>query len=133
MKDKLNWLLENLHLIISLIIVVPTAIIYGAAPFSLLPQHLDIQVMTNDLSNLLRAIMFLYLGVSFIWFLGILKTKYWKLATQLNILFMLTLAMGRILSMVIDGLPTGGYIFAVIAELILGFYSIYQLRKYRME
>lgn len=132
MKDKINWVLKNLHLIISLIIVVPTAIIYGASPYTLLPQYLNIQGTTNDFSNLLRAIMFLYLGVSFIWFLGILKTEYWKSATQLNILFMLTLAMGRLLSMIIDGLPTGGYIFAIIAELILGFYSFYQLRKYRM-
>jgi len=132
MKYRINWIFKNLHLIISLIIVVPTAIIYGVYPFSLISQYLDIQVDTNDISNLLRAIMFLYLGFSFIWFLGTFKTEYWKLATQLNILFMLPLATGRVLSMIIDGLPSDGYIFAVIAELVLGIYSIYQLKKYRM-
>lgn len=74
--------------------------------------------------------MCLYLGVSLVWLLGIWKDKYWKSATQLNILFMLTLATGRLLSMVLDGLPTEGYIFGVIAELAIGLYAVYQLRKY---
>lgn len=128
MKDKLNWVLKNLHLIISLSIVLPTALIYGSP--SILSQHLNIEVNTIDLSNFMRAIMCLYLGISFAWLLGLWKSKYWKIATQLNILFMLTLASGRLLSMVLDGLPTGGYIFGVIAELVLGMFSIYQLRKY---
>jgi hypothetical protein len=58
------------------------------------------------------------------------KTKYWKTATQLNILFMLSLAIGRMLSMLMDGFPTGGYIFGIIAEFVLGSYSIFQLKKY---
>jgi len=131
MTDKINWIFRNLHLLISISIVLPTGIIYGSP--SILPEQLDIQVNTIDLSNMLKANMCLYLGISFVWILGIWKTKYWKRATELNILFMLTLATGRALSMVIDGLPTVGYIFGIIAEFILGFYSIYQLKKYSEE
>lgn len=127
----MNWIFKNLHLLISLSIVIPTGIIYGSP--SILPKQLNIQVNTIDLSNMLKANMCLYLGISFVWILGIWKTKYWKRATELNILFMLTLATGRALSMVIDGLPTVGYIFGIIAEFILGFYSIYQLKKYSEE
>ena len=128
MTDKINWIFKNLHLLVSLSIVVPTAIIYGSP--SILPEHLDIQVNTTDLSNMLKAIMCLYLGISLVWILGIWKAEYWKSATQLNILFMLTLTTGRILSMAIDGLPTGGYIFGLIAEFTIGLFSIYQLKKY---
>lgn len=128
MTDKLNWLFKNLHLIISLLIVMPTAIIYGSP--SIISERLDIQVNTIDLSNMLKAIMCLYLGISIVWIFGIIKSKYWKRATELNILFMLTLALGRALSMFTDGLPTDGYIFGIIAEFALGFYSIYQLNKY---
>ncbi|GMN09511.1 hypothetical protein MTsPCn9_00330 [Croceitalea sp. MTPC9] len=131
MNNNLKWILKNSHLIISLSIVVPTAIIYGSP--SVLPEHLDIQVDTIDLSNMLKAFMCLYLGISLIWALGIWKTKYWKSATQLNVLFMLTLATGRGLSMIMDGFPTGGYIFGIIAELLLGLFSLYQLKKYTME
>jgi hypothetical protein len=128
MKSKINWILKNLHLFISLSIVVPTAIIYGSP--SILPKYLNIQVITVDFSNMLKAIMCLYLGISIVWILGIWKTQYWKIATQLNILFMLTLAIGRVLSMSMDGFPTGGYIFGIIVEFVLGFYSIFQFKKY---
>ncbi len=120
--------LKNLHLVISLLIVVPTAIIYGTP--LMLSTNLNIEVSTIDLSNLLKAIMCLYIGISCIWLIGIIKEKYWKSATQLNILFMLTLASGRILSIIIDGIPTNGYVFGVIAELVIGLFSVYQLRKY---
>jgi hypothetical protein len=130
-KQRLKCFFKNLHLIISLTIVIPTAIIYGSP--SILPDFLDIQVNTNDLSNMLKSIMCLYLGISFVWILGIWKTEYWKIATQLNILFMLTLATGRVLSMVLDGLPKGGYICGVIAEFAIGLYSVYQLKKYKTE
>ena len=125
----MKWVFKNAHLIISLLIVVPTAIIYGRP--SLLEEQLEIEVSTIDLSNMLKAIMCLYLGVAAVWALGIWKAGYWKIATQLNMLFMLTLALGRILSMAIDGMPTGGYIFGLIAELILGLFSVYQLKRYK--
>lgn len=127
MKDKRNWIIKNLHLLISVLIVVPTAIIYGTP--SVLQEQLDIQVNTIDLSNMLKAIMCLYLGVSLVWILGIWRVIYWKTATQLNILFMLTLATGRFLSMALDGMPTIGYIFGIIAELLIGLFAIYQLNK----
>jgi hypothetical protein len=130
MESKINWILKNLHLIVSLLIVVPTAIIYGSP--SILPDYLNIKVNTVDFSNMLKAIMCLYLGISFVWILGIWKTEYWKTATQLNILFMLSLAIGRALSMLMDGFPTGGYIFGIIAEFVLGFYSIFQFKKYNL-
>ena len=128
MKSKINWILKNLHLIVSLSIVIPTAIIYGSP--SILPEYLNININTVDFSNMLKAIMCLYLGISFVWILGIWKTEYWKIATQLNILFMLSLAIGRLLSMIMDGFPTSGYIFGIIAEFVLGLYSIFQFKKY---
>ena len=128
MADKIKWIFKNLHLIISLLIVMPTAIIYGSP--TILSERLDIQVNTIDLSNMMKAIMCLYIGISIVWILGVLKTKYWKNATQLNILFMLSLAIGRAISMLADGIPTDGYIFGIIAEFTLGLFSIYQLKRY---
>lgn len=128
MKDHGLWILKRLHLIISVVIVLPTAIIYGTP--SLLSERLDIQITTIDLSNMFKAIMCVYIGVSLVWIFGVFKIKYWKPATQLNVLFMLTLALGRAISMVVDGTPTDGYLFAIIAEGILGFFSIFQLMKY---
>ncbi len=127
-KEKVHWLLKNSHLLLSIAIVVPTAIIYGSP--AILPDHLDIEVQSVDLANMLRAIMCLYLGICGVWIAGVWKSRYWKIATQLNILFMLTLATGRLLSIIIDGIPTGGYVFGIIAEGFIGLFSIYQFRKY---
>lgn len=129
MNQVFDFIFKRLHLLISVVIVVPTAIIYGFAPATFLPKHLDIQVTTTDLSNFMRAIMCLYIGVSIIWLLGIIKNKYWKVASQLNLLFMATLGLGRILSMLLDGMPSGGYVFGVIAELLLAAFAVYQLRR----
>ncbi|MFT4533945.1 MAG: hypothetical protein ACJA1A_002659 [Saprospiraceae bacterium] len=131
MKVKRNWILKNIHLIVSVSIVLPTAIIYGSP--TILQEQLNIHVNTIDLANMLKAIMSLYLGVSLVWILGILRSEYWVRATQLNVLFMLTLATGRCLSMFIEGMPSGGYVFAVIAELILGLFSMHQLRIYNIK
>ncbi len=109
----------------------PTGIIYGSN--SILPKYLDIQINTTDLSNMLKANMILYIGISIVWVLGMWKTEYWNRATELNILFMLTLGIGRTISIVMDGKPTNGYIFGVITELTIGLFSIYQLRKYKTQ
>lgn len=119
---------KHLHLIISTIIVIPTAIIYGSP--TELPKHLDISVTTTDLASMLKAIMCLYLGFAVVWILGIWKASYWKMATQLCALFMLALAVGRLLSMLSDGIPSSGYVYGAAGELVLGVYSIVQLRKY---
>lgn len=40
-----------------------------------------------------------------------------------NIIFMFGLVIGRIISIVLDGIPTFGYIFGTVAELFLGAYG----------
>jgi hypothetical protein len=67
---------------------------------------------------MLKAIMCLYLGISIVWILGIWKTKYWKTATQLNILFMY-LAIGRMISMLMDGFRQA----VIFSELLQSLYS----------
>lgn len=126
---KPNVISKNYHLLVSILVLVPTAIIYGSK--SLVTEFFDIQVNTIDLSNMLKAIMCLYLAICFALFMGMWKPKYWKAATQLNILFMLSLATGRVFSILLDGMPTQAYIVAMIVEFTLGFLSVYQLRKFQ--
>lgn len=126
-SSKPNFLSKNHHLLISFLALVPTGIIYGTK--SLVTEVFDIQVNTIDLSNILRAIMFLYLAVCLVLFLGMWKSKYWIRATQLNVIFMLSLAIGRVLSIILDGAPTQALVVAMVVEFILGLLSIYQLRR----
>jgi Domain of unknown function (DUF4345) len=42
---------------------------------------------------------------------------------------MLGLGFGRIISIVVDGIPSTIFIFGTIGELVLGFYALYTLKK----
>jgi len=126
---KTTFLLKNLHLIISTLIVVPVAFTYGILPNKILPLFLDFKVETKDLHNVFRAIMGLYLAFSVFWILGIFKSNYWYAATLSNMLFMLGLACGRIVSLLVDGMPSIVFFVGTIGELILALYAFYQLKK----
>ena len=126
---KTTFLLKNLHLIISTLIVVPVAFTYGILPNKILPLFLDFKVETKDLHNVFRAIMGLYLAFSVFWILGIFKSNYWYAATLSNMLFMLGLACGRIVSLLLDGMPSLVFFVGKIGELILALYAFYQLKK----
>jgi len=120
-KDFIN----KIHLIISICIVIPVAIVYGFKP----ELSFDMFLETVDEHNFYKAVMGLYLGFSILWILGILKTHYLKIAIVTNIVFMLGLGFGRVASILLDGLPTSGYLFGTVAELFLGLYGLWVLKQ----
>lgn len=121
-KTKQDFI-NKIHLIISVLIVVPVSIFYGFNPDSQFDIHLD----TIDEHNFFKAIMGLYLGFSTLWILGIFKPTYLKTAIITNMIFMFGLGFGRVLSLFLDGIPTFGYLFGTFAEIFLGFYSFWIL------
>ena len=125
-KTKQDFI-NKIHLIISFSIVVTVAFVYGFKPESQFDIHLD----TIDEHNFFKAIMGLYLGFSGLWILGLFKEQYLKIALITNVIFMLGLGSGRVLSILMDGTPTFGYIFGTIAELFLGFYGLWVLNRYK--
>lgn len=116
-------LLKNIHLIISTLIVIPIGLIYGFCPDLLFA----VKINSTDEDNIFRAIMGLYFAFALLWVLGIFNIEYWKTATISNICFMLGLGFGRILSIILDGIPCKLFIFGTVGELFLGFYSIVQI------
>ena len=117
--------MKNLHLIISSIIVFLAAIIYGFRPDLLF----DVKINSIDEANIFKAIMGLYLGFGSLWILGIVNKNYWKTATTSNMIFMLGLGFGRIISLIFDGIPSTIFVLGTVGELILGFYALYQLKS----
>lgn len=113
----------KIHLIISVWVIIPTALIYGFQPES----QFDIQLNTIDEHNVFKAIMGIYLGFTVLWLLGIFKIHYLKIALVSNTVFMLSLAFGRIVSYILDGIPTFGFQFGLLVELTLGFYGLWVL------
>ena len=126
LKSKRDIIIK-IHLIISVLIVVPVAFVYGFNPSS----EFDIQLQTIDEHNQFKAMMGLYLGFSTLWILGVFKANYLRLALITNIIFMLGLGFGRLLSFFIDGISTFGYQFGTFAELFLGFYGLFVMKYQR--
>ncbi len=123
-KTKRDYI-TKIHLLISVIIVIPVAFIYGFNPSS----KFDIYLQTFDEQNQFKALMGLYLGFSILWILGIFKAKYLKPALITNLIFMLGLGFGRLIGWFVDGTPTFAYQFGAFAELFLGFYGLWALKK----
>ena len=121
---------QNLHLILSVLIVIPAALLYGLSPNDTLPLLFDFEVQTTDLKNIFRAILGLYLAFAVIWILGIFRDDCWKIATVSNFVFMFGLVFGRMLSIILDGIPSPAFAIGIIGELILGLFAFYQYRKY---
>ena len=117
--------ITKIHLVISICIVFPVSILYGFQP----SLKFDISPETIDEHNFLKAVMGLYIGFSILWTLGILKKQFLKTAIITNIIFMLGLGFGRLLSFYFDGIPTFGYQFGTFAELFLGFYGVWVLNN----
>jgi hypothetical protein len=124
LKTKQDFI-NKIHLIISIIIVVPVAILYGFQP----DLKFDIHLNTIDEYNFFKAIMGLYLGFSLLWVLGIFKASYLKTALITNVVFMLGLGLGRLISIILDGIPTLVYLFGMVGELLLGAYGIWVLKQ----
>jgi len=68
------------------------------------------------------------LAASSISLLGALRANWRHLALVLVALFFLSYGMGRLLSLVLDGMPATGLFWAMIGELIIGLLALVQLR-----
>jgi Domain of unknown function (DUF4345) len=122
--------MKSLHLILSTAILIPVALGYGIAPKTVLPMLLNIHLETVDMLNICRAIMVLYLALSILFLIGIYNKKYWFTATITNIFLMGGLALGRILSLVLDGMPSPLFLWGTLGEMVLAVFAFYQLKKW---
>ena len=120
--------MKKLNLILSVGVLIPVALAYGLAPKTTLPLVFDIRLETTDTLNICRTIMMLYLGISALLLRGIFYEKEWRNATLLNAVFMGSLAIGRILSFIVDGKPSFILIFGLFGEMVLSLFAFYQLK-----
>jgi len=117
---------QNLHLLISIPIVVLAAVFYGCRPETVFSMVLDISVETPDEHSVFRALMGLYLSMAALWFLGILRPAFWKAATLSNLFFMAGIALGRLFSILWDGIPSELFFYGFVGEAILAVFAGYQ-------
>ena len=95
--------LMSLYLLGAVLIVVPIALSYGIDPANVLPRFLNITVEGTDQTQIFRAMMCLYLGAAAFWAVAAFKPVWQRPAVFWAVIFALSLALGRIISLIVDG------------------------------
>jgi hypothetical protein len=96
-------LLMRAYLLFMAIVLVPVALSYGIDPAGVLPRFLDIRVEGADQTQIFRALMCLYLAASAFWVIAAFKPDWQRIAAIWAICFCFSLALGRVISLIVDG------------------------------
>lgn len=121
--------IRQIFLLVTAMGLIPIALSYGLAPNSSLSQLFDVSVSNINGAHIFRAIMGLYLALIVFWIVGAFKTELRQAALRSLVVFMLGLAAGRILSLLLDGLPSNLLSFYLAAELFSGVVGYLLLKK----
>ena len=127
-KQKVNSYQKALLIFVS-IGLVPIALSYGLMPQRSLDFLFGISVSSMNLEHILRAVMGLYLAMIVLWIVGVLNSNYRNPALISMIVFMYGLAAGRLISLIIDGIPHWLLMAYLALELLFGTLALLLLRK----
>lgn len=94
---------QKTFLLVASIGLFPIALSYGAAPGQSLSALFSFSVDTVNETHIFRAVMGLYLAFVVFWLMGVKDDKLTRPAIMGLVVFMLGLALGRTLSLLVDG------------------------------
>jgi hypothetical protein len=96
---------ESIFLLMAAAGLAPIALSYGASPAASLSYLYDIDASSVNVSHIFRAVMGLYIALLVFWIAGARKETLRLPALWSLTIFMIGLAAGRALSIVVDGMP----------------------------
>ena len=112
------------YLLFLAVLIVPIALSYGIDPAAVLPKFLNIEVEGTDQTQIFRALMCLYLGASMFWAIAAFKPEWRRVAVIWAVIFALSLAVGRVISLVVDGPPSRLLDLYLVVEVLAGLWGI---------
>ena len=115
---------QSIFLIVAALGLTPIALSYGYAPTVSLDYLFAIDATPVNVSHIFRAVMGLYLALVLFWLSGAMIQKYRLPALYSLVIFMLGLAAGRVLSLVVDGIPHWLLIVYLVLEVGFGVVGI---------
>jgi hypothetical protein len=127
-KSTVNKLQKGILLFVA-VGLVPIALGYGLMPEKSMSFLFNISVSEVNLAHILRAVMGLYLALIIFWILGALKEHLRQAALYSMVVFMLGLAGGRILSLIVDGVPHWLLLLYLALELLFGILGLLLIRS----
>jgi amino acid permease len=120
---------QKIFLLSASIGLFPIALSYGAAPGQSLSALFSFSVDTVNETHIFRAVMGLYLAFVVFWLMGVKDDKLTRPAIMGLVVFMLGLALGRTLSLLVDG-PAHWLLMAyALIEYLFAFVGIRLLKN----
>ena len=120
---------ESLFLIVAALGLTPIALAYGAMPDTTLPLLYGVDVDNISMRHILRAVMGLYLAMVVFWLMGAKREELTIPALWSVAVFMLGLAAGRAISLIVDGVPAPLLAIYLVLEIGFGFVSLYLIKN----
>jgi predicted membrane protein len=121
--------IRQMFLLVAAVGLLPIALSYGLVPQKSLSYLFDITVSEPNSVHIFRAVMGLYLALIIFWLIGAFKVQVRQAALYSLIVFMFGLAAGRILSLIIDGMPHWLLAVYLVLELVFGVLGILLIKK----
>lgn len=121
--------IERTFLLVAAAGLTPIALSYGFQPSSSLHWLFGIDAEPINVSHIFRAVMGLYLCLVLFWLLGVVSKKYHLPALYSLVVFMFGLAFGRLLSLVVDGMPHWLLIGYMLLEFGFGIVGLIMIKK----
>jgi Domain of unknown function (DUF4345) len=120
--------LMRFYLLLAVFLIVPIALNYGLSPETILPKSLDVTVSGTDLTHIFRGLMCLYLGAALFWGIAAFTPSWQRTAVIWVIFFAFSIAVGRVISLVVDGRPSPLLLIYLALEIAAGLLGLFILR-----
>ncbi len=111
--------IKQYYLVAAALVTCAIASLYGMQPRWFAQSLLGMDAVDLNFIHVLRAIMGLYLAFALFWFLAAFSRHLRNTAVLTTIPFIGGLAVGRIVSILLDGVPAGLLVFYTGAEIVL--------------
>jgi len=121
--------LQKALLILVAIGLIPIALSYGLIPNKSMSYLYEITDLQLNQIHIFRAIMCLYLALIVFWFIGAFNINLRQAALYSLVVFMFGLAAGRIISIIVDGIPNWLLLLYLFLELLFGILGCILVRK----
>ena len=107
---------ESIFLLVAAVGLTPVALAYGLVPATTVPMLYGVEIDSINITHIFRAVMGLYLAMIIFWILGATREPLRLAALCSVVVFMGGLAMGRLLSLFVDGIPAAPLVIYLLLE-----------------
>lgn len=122
---------ESIFLVLAAVGLTPIALSYGLLPGSSLSYLFDIDASSTNSVHIFRAVMGLYLALVAFWIAGA-RIKSLRIPALWSLtVFMFGLAAGRVVSLVVDGMPHPLLVIYLVLEVGFGAVGYYLIKHSR--